>query len=346
MADKVSIAVVGAGLIGARHMSHILESSEARLHSIVDPTQAAAELAARSGTRHVATLDELLSADRPDGIILATPNNLHGPQGLQVIAAGISVLVEKPITDTIASAEALVSAAARAGVPLLVGHHRRHNPLVAAARDIIASGELGTIIAAHAAFWIHKPPSYFGTAWRTLPGAGPLLINFIHDIDLLRHFCGEVAEVQAFQSNAERGHAVEETAVVSLRFASGALGTVTMSDAIASPWSWEHSASENREFARADQIFMQIGGSKASLALPRLEIWRHANNGGWLHPLEATRRVIPEQDPLRRQISHFARVIRGAEKPLVTGEDGLNNLRVVDAVKRAAASGRTERVFT
>jgi predicted dehydrogenase len=345
MTGKVRIAVVGAGLIGARHIAHVAESSEASLHSVVDPTPAGAELAARHGARHFASLDALLAADRPDGIILATPNNLHAPQGLRCIAAGIPTLVEKPIADDIAAAEALVAAARTAKIPLLVGHHRRHNPLVAEARDIVHSGALGRIVAAHAFFWIRKPDDYFDVAWRRQPGAGPLLVNLIHDIDMLRHFCGEVEAVQAFQSNAERGHEVEDSAVVTLVFASGALGTVSISDAIASPWSWEHTASENRDYPRTDQIFMHIGGSQASLALPGLEIWRHRGANGWLQPLTSERRVIPEQDPLRCQIAHFARVIRDGEAPLVSGEDGLNNLRVVDAVKRAAASGRTEKVF-
>jgi predicted dehydrogenase len=345
MADRVRIAVVGAGLIGARHISHVAESRDAVLHSVVDPTAVGAELAARHGAQHFVSLDALMAAGKPDGIILATPNDLHAPQGLQCIAAGVPTLVEKPIAHDIASAERLVAAAREAMVPLLVGHHRRHNPLVAEAREIILSGALGRVIAAHAFFWIRKPEAYFDIPWRRQPGAGPLLINLIHDIDLLRHFCGEVDAVQAFQSSATRGFPVEETAVATLAFASGVLGTVSISDAIASPWSWEMNASENRDFPRASEVFMHIGGTEASLALPSLEVWRHRGANGWLQPLSAERRIIPEQDPLRRQIAHFARVIRDGEAPVVSGEDGLNNLRVVDAVKRAAASGRTEKVF-
>jgi predicted dehydrogenase len=345
MSDRARIAVVGAGLIGSRHIAQIAESPDALLHAVVDPTAEGAAMAARFGVRHEETLDALLGRDKPDGIILATPNTLHAPQALQTIAAGIPTLVEKPISDDLDAAAMIVDAAREANVPLLVGHHRRHNPLVAEARSIIAEGQIGRVIAVHAFFWLVKPPEYFDIAWRRQSGGGPLLINFIHDIDMLRYFCGEVETVQAFVSNAERGFAVEETSVMSLRFASGALGTVTISDAIASPWNWEMVASENRAFPRSDQTFMHIGGSEGSLALPGLEVWRHKGANSWLQPLSAERRMIPEQDPLRRQIAHFARVIRGEDKPLVTGEDGLNNLRVADAVKRAAASGRAEKVF-
>jgi predicted dehydrogenase len=343
--SPVRLAVVGAGLIGARHIAHIADHPDARLVSIVDPAPAAEALAAHHGARHFASLDDLLAAAKPDGIILASPNSLHVAQGLKTIAAGIPTLVEKPISDDVASGERLVAAARANAVPLLVGHHRRHNPLVAHAKSVIDAGELGQLIAAHAFFWLRKPDPYFETVWRREPGGGSRLINCIHDIDLLRHFLGEIEAVQAFESRAIRGFPVDETTVATLRFANGALGTITISDTIVAPWSWEHNASENRTFPRADQNFLMIGGTHASLAVPRLDLWRHMGERDWLAPLSAHRLAIPEQDPLIRQIGHFARVIRGDEAPLVTGEDGLNNLRVTAALARAAESGKTEAVF-
>lgn len=336
---KLSLAVVGAGLIGSRHIAQIFASDQARLAAVVDPTAVGAEIAARYNVPHLASLDALLEGPRPDGIILATPNALHVSQGLATIGAGLPTLIEKPIADRAADAQALVEAAEASGVPLLVGHHRRHNPLVAAAKSIIAEGRLGKVIAAHAMFWLRKPDPYFDVAWRREPGGGPLLINCIHDVDLLRHLLGEIDGVQAMQSSSERGFPVDETTVITLRFASGVLGTLSISDTIAAPWSWEHSASENRAFPRADQIFMQIGGTAGSLSLPRLEIWRHRGEQDWLNPLVSERLTLPEQDPLQRQIAQFCAVIRGEEPPLVSGRDALNTLRVVEAIAEAARTG-------
>jgi predicted dehydrogenase len=176
----VSIAVAGAGLIGKRHVEAIAAAGEAvRLHAIVDPADTAAAYAADCGVPWYPSLSALLATDRPDGVILGTPNQVHVENGLECVAAGIPTLVEKPIAGDAASARRLVEAATRAGVPLAVGHHRRHNPLVAAAKAEIEGGALGRIVAVHGMFWLFKPDDYFDVAWRRQPGAGPLAVNLI-----------------------------------------------------------------------------------------------------------------------------------------------------------------------
>ena len=166
------------------------------------------------------------AADKPEGVIVATPNQVHVENGLECVAAGVPVLVEKPIADDVASAIRLVEAAEARGVPLLVGHHRRHNPMIQAAKRAIEAGRLGAVLAVHGFCWFFKPDDYFDVSWRREKGAGPVLVNLIHDVDNLRYLCGEIVAVHAFESNAVRKHAVEETAVIALRFSSGVLGTV------------------------------------------------------------------------------------------------------------------------
>ena len=339
MSPPVRLAVAGAGLIGARHVAHILAHREAALVAIADPAPAGQALAAAKGCPWFADIGAMLAEARPEGVVIATPNQMHVENGLACVAAGVPALVEKPIADSAAAAARLVEAAEREGVPLLVGHHRRHNPLVRRARAAIEEGRLGRIVAVHAICWFAKPAAYFDAAWRRAPGAGPIFINLIHDIDLLRHLCGEIAAVQALDSNALRGHAVEETAVVLLRFASGALGTVTLSDAIAAPWSWEFTAGENPAYSHTPESCYQIGGTLASLALPALDLWRHPTRPDWWEPIGRERLDVVAADPLALQIAHFCGVIRGREAPVVSGREGLNTLRVTEAVKRSAQSG-------
>ncbi|MEM8791198.1 MAG: Gfo/Idh/MocA family oxidoreductase [Pseudomonadota bacterium] len=340
MTRPVSLAVAGAGLIGRRHIDLIGQSEAATLSAIADPAPAAHDLAGSLGVPWFADLAELFRETRPDGLIVATPNQLHRDHALAAIAAGVPVLVEKPLADTVEAAEAIVMAAERAGVPVLVGHHRRHNPLIARAKAQIEAGALGRLVAVHASFWIYKPDDYFDAAWRRAPGAGPVFINLIHDIDLLRHLCGEIEEVTAAQSSAVRGHPVEDTAVALLRFASGALGTLTASDTIAGPWSWEQTAGENPAYPETGEACYLIGGTHGSLSIPQGALWRHPEKRGWWEPMEATRDPATPADPLMRQLEHFARVIRGEEAPLVQGAEGLAALRVVAAIKRSAAEGR------
>ena len=341
-AGEVRLAVVGAGLIGRRHVEHV--ARQAQLLAIVDPAPGTRELAERFDTRWFPTLRALLSEVRPDGVIIATPNQLHVDNGLECVAAGIPVLVEKPLAADVASAERLAEAAEAAKVPILVGHHRRHNPLIRKAKEAIDSGSLGAVLAVHATCWFHKPDDYFDAAWRREPGAGPVFINLTHDIDSLRHLCGEVASVQAIESSMARGNPVEDTAAILLRFRSGAIGTISVSDAIASPWSWELTSGENPAYPQAGEACYLIGGTHGSLSLPSLDRWSYEGERSWWKPISRTRLAHEDEDPLVLQLRHFCDVVRGRAEPLVSARDGLETLRVVAAVKQAARGGRMVRL--
>lgn len=334
------IAVLGAGLIGKRHVQHIMAEPDATLTGIVDPAPMGKRLAEEKGVAWFPSFAALLTEQKPDGVIVATPNQLHLPHAMEAIAAGLPTLIEKPITDDVASGKKLVEAAESAGVPILVGHHRRHHPMIRRAKEIIESRRLGRIIAVHASCWLMKPADYFEAAWRREKGAGPVYINLIHDLDLLRHLCGEVICVQAFESNAVRGYPVEDSAVILLRFASDALGTVTVSDTIVAPWSWELTTGENPAYDHTDQSCYHIGGTHGSLTVPQLEVWQNKGERSWWEPIHTERFPVVFEDPLRLQIRHFCRVIRGEEQPLVSGREGLNSLTLVEAVKAAGRTGQ------
>jgi len=334
-----AIAVVGAGAIGRKHVAALAQSRTARLAALVDPSPAAAALAAEHGVPLGADLADLGDVA---GVILATPTALHLAQALYCIGRGWPVLVEKPVAATAAEGVQMAAAADAAGVPVLVGHHRRHNPRIAAARAALQSGAVGRVIAVQASVLLCKPDDYFGPGWRRKPGAGPVLTNLIHEIDTMRHLLGEVASVQAVTSNAVRGFAVEDSAVALLRFASGALATVTVSDAAAAPWSWELTAEENPDYPPTGQSCLLISGTEGALELPNLRLWRHAKGPrGWFTPLLSQDLAVEDTDPLTRQIDHFAAVIAGAE-PLVSAADAARSVAVVDAILRAAKTGHSE----
>lgn len=344
MTAPVKLALVGAGAIGRRHAEHIAAEPHAVLHAIVDPSPAARDLAATYAAAYYDSISAMLAATRPDGMVVATPNQLHLSHGLEAVAAGIPVLVEKPIADSVDAGRQLVEAAEKAGVPLLVGHHRRHNPLIRQAKSVIEAGRLGRIVSVHGFFWLMKPDDYFETPWRRQPGAGPVLMNMIHDIDLLRYLCGEIVEVAAYQSRAIRQHPIDEATVVIMRFDNGALGTMNNSDTIVAPWSWEQTTGEDREFPQSDQTCYNIGGTLGSLSVPRLELWTNDGKKSWLEPFTVERHIATRQDPLRLQIQQFCKVIRGEEAPLMPGSEGLRTLEVIDAIQRAAKTGQPVRL--
>jgi len=129
---------------------------------------------------------------------------------------------------------------------------------------------LGDLVAASVIWSTRKPDDYFKVEWRTQEGGGPLLINAIHEIDLLRYLCGDVRAVSGVKSNARRGFEVEDTAAALFEFANGCLGTLICSDAGFSPWTIEQGSGENPMFPDSGQSAYRLTGTKASLELPVL----------------------------------------------------------------------------
>src|SRR5436190_7121254 len=142
------IAVIGAGLIGRKHLGILKDDPAFEVAGIADPSPETAAYARANNFAHFADTEALLDQTKPDGVIVANPNALHRVTALAAIARGIPAIVEKPLADTISDALAIVEAAANTRVPVLTGHHRRHNPIMQAARDFVAGGARGTVVAA------------------------------------------------------------------------------------------------------------------------------------------------------------------------------------------------------
>lgn len=341
MNEHVKIALMGAGVIGKRHIDIINQNHEVEISAIVDPVEAAGDYAASINVPWFRTIGELLASQRPDGIIVATPNQYHVANGLEAIEAKIPILMEKPIADNVDEALTLVEASEKNNVALIVGHHRRHNPMLQTAKHIIESGRLGTVLAAHCMFWIMKPDSYFSAAWRREKGAGPVFVNMIHDVDCLRYLFGDVASVQATETTRIRGFENEESCGAILRFKNGVIATFTVSDSICAPWSWDMTAQENPAFPQVKENAHFIGGTHGSLALPSLELWNYRGERSWAENLQQENNHIARIDPLILQLQNFRDVILGRAEPLVSGRDGLETLRATFAVKEAARTGQT-----
>ncbi|MFD1341516.1 Gfo/Idh/MocA family protein [Litorisediminicola beolgyonensis] len=343
MADHCRLGIAGLGLVGRRHADAIAACNGARLVAVADPSADGQASADALGVRCFPSLDEMLDEAALDGVLLASPTGLHVDQAQAAVARGCPALIEKPIGTSAADAMALVEAAEAAGVPLLVGHHRRHNPLSCAAKEVIAEGRLGIIRAVQATCWFYKPDSYFDTApWRKEPGAGPISVNLVHDVDLMRHFCGEVVAVQATASPSMRGFANEDVAAAVLEFESGAVGTISVSDSTVSPWSWEMTSGEYPVYPVTPESCYHIGGTDGALSIPDMRLWTHRGAPDWWMPISATSLVRGASDPLVNQIRHFVEVVLGREEPLVSGLEGVRTLQVVEGIQVSAQ--RRERV--
>lgn len=339
------LVVVGPGLMGMKHIALVRGHPDAELAAIVQPEpNHAASLAREFEVPVFSTVEACIDAVKPDGVILSSPNPFHFAQARTCAEAKVPMLIEKPITDDVEEAEALVAMIEAGSTPALVGHHRAHSPLVHAAREVVRSGRLGRLVAFQGSAVFRKPDDYFAAApWRTRPGGGPILINLIHEIGMMRTFCGEIEAVQALTSSRVRGHAVEDTAAITLSFRGGALGVFMLSDSGASARSWEQTTGENPAFFNVpDETCYTVTGERGTLHFPSLllQTFPTAADASWMKPFSVERTPVVRRDPLLAQLDNFLAVIRGEGEIVVTARDGLRNLRVIDAIRRSAESGR------
>jgi predicted dehydrogenase len=351
MTTPLKIAIIGAGLIGPRHAQSVLSNPLTILIALVDPAPHGSSTASSLQTSHYPSISALLSSpDRPDAAIICTPNKTHVPLSLELISAGIHVLVEKPISTSIHDGQRLIEAAREKGVKLLVGHHRRVNPYLLAAKREVEKGGLGTVIAVQGTWCSKKPASYFngiGEWRRNGESGGVLLINLIHEIDLLQYLLGPIVCVSAMQSVKTRGFGAEEGVAILLRFEDGIVGTFILSDAVPSPWNFEAGTGENPMIPHVPKEdgaggFYRIMGTEASLSVPDLTRWSYGGkeNKSWTEMLHRDDlKVDREKVPFDAQVQHFYDVVRNGAEPSCTGEEGLRAMVVCEAVKRAMVSG-------
>ena len=271
------------------------------------------------------------------------PTRFHVETAIECLQAGVAVLLEKPVAVDYSESLRLVDAVARLRGRLLVGHHRRHHPAIARARTALQDGEIGQVVGVSGLWSARKEDAYFtDTPWHRLSGAGVMLINVVHDLDLLRHLCGEVAEIQAMQSSHARGLEVEDTVSLNLRFESGAVGSFLASDAGVSPWGWDQSTEETLAFPFVpDGVAYRFVGTRGALSVPNLAKYSYEPIGAVGLALSTVAHLPP---------GRAARVVPGAARPLHRGrprERGTPRLgrgRIADArARRGGGTGRAHR---
>jgi len=227
----VHVGLIGAGNISDTHARALRAMSGVEIVGVYAPTLARAEaFAARYGGAPHDSLERLLAQHPLDLVVIGTPSGMHADQGIAAAARGLHVLVEKPIDVTTARTDALIEAAARAGVTLGVIFQDRLKPDVRRLKALVDAGRLGTPILANARVKWYRPPSYYeGSRWRgtrALDGGGALMNQGVHTVDLLLWLFGPVRQVFARTITGLHAIEVEDTAVAVLEFANGAVGTL------------------------------------------------------------------------------------------------------------------------
>lgn len=342
-AQPVTFAVIGTGLIGPRHAAAIIKTPTAKLVCIVDPNPAASEVAAQLNVPLFSSIADMLASPlKPQAAIICTPNHTHVSISKTLLDADVSVLCEKPIATDLSDATEILNKVEQSTAKFAVGHHRRFNRYVRATKAAIPS--LGRVIAVSGLWTLYKPPSYFEGLgeWRK-DGAngGPILINLVHDVDILQFLLGPIVRVSAEETIKQRDFNAEEGAAVLLKFKSGCVGTFVVSDAVPSPHNFESGTGENPTIPATGMDFYRIFGTEASLSVPDMKRWSYSGGEkNWTKELREEKLGVEDSKvPFELQIEQFVNVIRGLEEPMCSGEDAVRALIVVEAVKRAMREG-------
>ncbi|UNI23820.1 hypothetical protein JDV02_009616 [Purpureocillium takamizusanense] len=317
---RIRIAIIGAGLIGPRHAQHVIANHDTELVAVVDPSPAGRRLAEELEVCHYpSTTDLIASGDVLHAAIICTPNDTHSAVAMQLSSAGIHLLIEKPLAADTVSAEALVAQLAQSQTKVLVGHHRRFSPCIIAAKAALEAGSLGQIIAINGLWTLYKPQAYFDppSDWRRGDAGGVVLINMIHEVDLLHHLFGPIARVHAEAIAPQRDYRAEEGAAMTLRFRSGAVGTFLISDATPSPFNFESGTGENPLIPKTGKDFYRIFGTEGTLSVPDMVLWHYKGSvpKSWHSPL--TGRVVPTtaEVPFAEQLAAFLPCGQGRGNP-------------------------------
>ena len=221
------VAVIGAGTRPTHPPRLVAAAGRAGL-DVVTCFSRDRDKAARLGVPVAASLEAAIEDPRVEGVIIATPNDVHAEQALACADRGRHVFVEKPIADTLDAAARIRDACTRAGVVLMVGHGFRRLGAARRVGELVASGRLGRVVLAEATFSL--PGKLGPQAWRAHrsrnPG-GPLMQLGIHHVDTLLGWLGPVRRTTGVMAHVHTDADIDDVGVATLQFESGALGVLT-----------------------------------------------------------------------------------------------------------------------
>jgi UDP-N-acetyl-2-amino-2-deoxyglucuronate dehydrogenase len=270
-----------------------------------------------------------------DLVILGTPSGLHAQQGIAAAQRGLHVLTEKPIDITTKNADALIAAADIANVKLAVIFQDRLKPNIQRLKQWLDRGVLGKPLLVDARVKWYRPPDYYGNSkWRgtfTLDGGGALINQAIHTVDLLLWLLGDVVRVQARTATALHKIEAEDTAVATLKFASGAVGTLLATTAAypGYPRRLEITGTEGTVILEHDRIIT------ADLRNPPPDF--HAVTSGDSNQ-SASSAAITDISGHKAILEDFLHAIANNTQPICNGREGRRSLALVESIYNSARS--------
>jgi UDP-N-acetyl-2-amino-2-deoxyglucuronate dehydrogenase len=334
---KIRFALVGCGRISANHFDALdRHQDRAELVGVCDiDAEALAGAERRTGAPGFGSLDALLAGTDADVVILSTPSGLHADQATRVAAAGRHVMTEKPMATRWRDGKRMVHACDEAGVHLFVVKQNRRNATLQLVKRAVEKQRFGRIYMVNInVFWTRPQAYYDSAAWRgTWEFDGGAFMNQAsHYVDLLDWLIGPVESVQAYTATLARNIQVEDTGVVSVRWRTGALGSMNVT-MLTYPKNLEGSIT-----IIGEKGTVRVGG----VAVNKIEHWAFADSDPDDTTVEAasydTTSVYGFGHPL--YYDNVIKSIRGEAAPETDGREGLHSLEILIATYISARDGR------
>jgi UDP-N-acetyl-2-amino-2-deoxyglucuronate dehydrogenase len=336
----IRFALVGCGRIAQNHMAALAQhGNRAALVDICDINpDALAAAAAKSGAVPHADLGTLLDNTSADVVVLATPSGLHSSQAIEIARTGRHVMTEKPMATRWHDGLRMVEACDAARVRLFVVKQNRRNATLQMLKQATSAGRFGRIYMVNINVLWQRPQSYYDSAeWRgTWEFDGGAFMNQAsHYVDLIDWLIGPVESLQAYSATLARNIEVEDTGVVSLRWRSGALGSMNVT-MLTHAKNFEGSIT-----IIGEKGTVRIGG----VAVNKIQHWEFAERQPEDERISEasyeTTSVYGFGHPL--YYANVIDVLRGEATPETDGREGLRSLEILTAIYRSARDG--ERVF-
>ena len=334
---RIRFALVGCGRISANHFDALEKhAARAELVGVCDIDPAALDKAtARTGAPGFATLEQLLAGCAADVVILATPSGLHAEQAIAVAAAGRHVMTEKPMATRWLDGKRMVAACDQAQVQLFVVKQNRRNATLQMVKRALDEGRFGRIYMVTINVFWSRPQSYYDSApWRgTWEFDGGAFMNQAsHYVDLLDWLIGPIESLQAYTATLARNIEVEDTGVLSLRWRSGALGSMNVT-MLTYPKNLEGSIT-----ILGERGTVRIGG----VAVNEIQHWQFAETDPDDEKIKTasyeTTSVYGFGHPL--YYDNVIKVLCGEAEPETDGREGLKSLETLIATYLSARDGR------
>lgn len=332
------VAVIGCGLIGARRAGTAAAHADTDVRVVVDTdADRARDLAGRHGADWSTDWRDVLARDDVGAAVVCTPNAHLAPIALAALDAGCHVLIEKPMGRSLAEAESMAAAAARAGRVLKTGFNHRYHPAVSGAEQRFRAGEIGSLVQMRARYGHGSRPGC-EAEWRgnaDLAGGGELLDQGVHVVDLFQWLAGPPVRVQAELQTAVWPLApLEDNAFGLLRFADSVVGQFHVSMT-----QWKNLFSLELHGSTGALVVEGLGGSYGT---ERLTVVRRNMAGGV--PDVEVHEFPGSDESWTLEWEDFSTAIHGGTLRHGSPAEGVSVMRTVAALYEAGRSGRAETV--